>query len=78
MTQLTSEGSSEEQLLLLKFSLAAGTESPSLTSAPLFFLTYLDIFFFFHRGVLTCSNLVLGMGVAGLGWCGGLAWSDQV
>lgn len=63
----------EEQLLLLKVSLAAGTDSPSLTSAPLFFLTYLDSLF--HTDL---RQLGMGMGVSGQGLCGGLAGSAQV
>lgn len=71
-TEWTSEAPLEEQLLLLKVSLAAGTDSPSLTSAPLFFLTYLDSLF--HRYMLTWGNLEwewesLGRGCV-VGWHG--------
>lgn len=50
-THFSSKVSSEEQLLLLKVPPAAGTDSPSLTSALLFFLPYPDSFF--HRHLLT-------------------------
>lgn len=71
-TEWTSEALLEEQLLLLKVSLAAGTDSPSLTSAPLFFLTYLDSLF--HRYMLTWGNLEWEWESLGGGW----GWAGRV
>lgn len=45
VTQLTSEVPPDEQLLLLMVSVAAGTVSPSLASAPAFFSPTLTIDF---------------------------------
>lgn len=50
-TQFTAEVPPEEQLLLLKASLAADSDSPCLASAPLFFLIHLESLF--HRHMLT-------------------------